>query len=100
MSTRSRILIIDDEDLLARGMQKILGSAHETILAHDGRDALELLRADHAFDAIFCDLALPGISGMELYEQARALEPKIAGRFVFLTGGAFTDDVRRFLARV
>ena len=49
---------------------------------------------------VLCDLMMPGLSGMELHDRLARSSPEGAGRMVFLTGGAFTDAARDFLARV
>jgi len=36
---------------------------------------------------------------MEVYERIRAVAPSYLGRFVFMTGGAFTPEARAFIAR-
>jgi len=46
---------------------------------------------------VFCDLMMPGLSGMDLYARVRERHPKLADRFVFMTGGAFTVKSQRFL---
>ena len=89
------VLVIDDEELVARTVARML-SAHRTEIAYSGRDALA--RAPLArFDAIVCDLMMPDLTGMELFAQVTARDPALASRFVFLTGGVFTDDARAFL---
>jgi CheY-like chemotaxis protein len=47
---------------------------------------------------IFCDLMMPGMSGIELYEHLRQSRPALARRIVFMTGGAFTRRAAEFLA--
>jgi CheY-like chemotaxis protein len=43
---------------------------------------------------------MPGLSGMDLYEELSKRRPELARRMVFMTGGAFTDRAAEFLARV
>lgn len=40
---------------------------------------------------------MPEVSGMDVFERVSATRPDIAARFVFMTGGAFTDRARTFL---
>jgi FixJ family two-component response regulator len=42
---------------------------------------------------------MPGLTGMELFGEVERLDPVLASRMVFLTGGAFTPATREFLAR-
>jgi len=43
---------------------------------------------------------MPDRSGIDIYNSVRERDPKIAERFVFVTGGAVTDRSRAFLAQV
>jgi len=40
------------------------------------------------------------MTGSQLYERVEARDPELARRFVFLTGGAFTDEAIEFLRKV
>ena len=59
-----------------------------------------MLAAGRTYDVILCDLLMPEFDGAQLYEATRRVAPESAGRFVFLTGGAFTPRAREFLASV
>jgi CheY-like chemotaxis protein len=43
---------------------------------------------------IVCDLMMRGMDGVALYEAVCADHPQLAGRFAFLTGGAFTEAAK------
>jgi DNA-binding response OmpR family regulator len=59
------------------------------------------LFADGAlFDIIICDLTMPDLSGMDIYQQCSKRSPELAQRFVFMTGGTFTTESREFLDSV
>ncbi len=92
-----RILVVDDEPLLGQTLRLAFLDRHEVVVATSGRDALSLLQHDSSFDLILCDLMMPEISGIAVYEQVREQDPEVARRFVFMTGGAFTDRAREFL---
>jgi CheY-like chemotaxis protein len=55
------------------------------------------VRGGARYDAILCDLMMPQVTGMELFDAVRALDPAQARRIVFVTGGAFTASARQFL---
>jgi PAS domain S-box-containing protein len=97
---RGRILIIDDEPMLAAAIRRVLVSQHDVITTTRAEDALERLRSGATFDVIFSDLMMPQVTGMELYARIHQEFPEHAPRVVFLTGGAFTQAARDFLARV
>jgi PAS domain S-box-containing protein len=95
----AKVLVVDDEPLVGRAVGRILSPPHRVTLASSGAEALALL-AQHGFDVVLCDLMMPGMSGMELHDRLAADAPEVARRMIFLTGGAFTDGARDFLARV
>ena len=55
------------------------------------------LEKDPNFDLILCDLQMPEMSGMELYAAVKARYPNLDESFVFVTGGAFSAEAKRFL---
>jgi PAS domain S-box-containing protein len=98
-SGAATVLLVDDEPLVGRAVARILSPPHRVTLATSGGEALGLLSANR-YDVVLCDLMMPGLSGMDLHDRLAATAPEVARRMVFLTGGAFTDGARDFLARV
>ncbi len=94
-----RVLLIDDDDLVAGAMARML-RPHEVVKVGSGSDALERLKEDQSFDVLFCDLMMPGMTGMDLHKALAASEPELARRMGFMTGGAFSDRARDFLESV
>jgi len=94
----ARVLVVDDEPLVARAVARIL-SAHQVQTVTQAREALARLRGGETFDVVICDLMMPDITGMDLHDTLLAERPEYADRFLLLTGGAFTDRARDFLAR-
>jgi CheY-like chemotaxis protein len=94
---KRRVLAVDDEPLLLKAYRRMLSDVHAIDTALGGAEALRALERDAAYDVILCDLQMPELSGMRLYEVVRARWPSLAERFVFVTGGAFSPDARRFL---
>jgi len=81
---RLTVLLVEDDVLIrmdAADMLQELG--HEVLEAEYGPDALALLR-EHRVDLLVTDVGLPGMSGIELAERARQLQPGIG--LVFATG--------------
>jgi CheY-like chemotaxis protein len=97
---RGQILIVDDDRLFATAMERCLAPEHDVVVLHSADDALRLLAGGARFDLIFCDLAMPDMSGMDFFAALTDRFREHAMRTVFLTGGAFTDDVRAFLESV
>jgi PAS domain S-box-containing protein len=96
---RARILIIDDEPLLGQTLRLAFEGKHDVVVATSGRQGLAELENPGEFDLILCDLMMPDVSGIAVFEQATRVRPKLVRRFVFMTGGAFTDRAREFLER-
>jgi PAS domain S-box-containing protein len=95
-----RILVVDDEPSIGRTLQVLFRGEHDVLTATRAREALERITAGERFDAILCDLMMPEMSGMRLFDEIGRIEPALAKRMVFLTGGAFTPSAREFLERV
>jgi two-component system, cell cycle sensor histidine kinase and response regulator CckA len=100
---RGRVLVVDDESVVAHTLKVLLQGEHDLVVAQSGAEALELLgkEADVAsYDAILCDLMMPGMTGMELFEVLRREHPLLARRVVFMTGGVSMMRVSEFLESV
>jgi PAS domain S-box-containing protein len=97
---RGRILVVDDEAMICNLVSRALGKEHEVITLTDPRKALETIRRCQRFDLIFCDLMMPEMTGMDLYESIRSRSPEDAARMIFLTGGAFTPRATEFIDAV
>ena len=64
-----KILIIDDERSIRNTLKEILEfEGHEITLAADGEEGLGKV-AETVFDAIFCDIKMPGMDGTEVLEK-------------------------------
>jgi PAS domain S-box-containing protein len=96
---RARILVVDDEPMILKSVRRTL-EPHEVVEFTSARKALAALRAGERFDVIVCDLMMPEMTGMELYQALLELAPDQAQRMIFVTGGAFTARARAFLDEV
>jgi signal transduction histidine kinase/ActR/RegA family two-component response regulator len=94
-----RILVVDDDEALVRSLRRAL-RAHRLVCVGSGREALARLQDDPSFDAVLCDLVMPGMTGIELYEQLEALGLAVRERMLFFTGDASAPRARAFLSRV
>jgi len=92
------ILVVDDEPVIARLIQKALVD-HDVTTAGDGREAVALM-GENAYDVILCDLIMPEMTGMDVYRAALQRATPMNDRIVFMTGGAFTQRARDFLESV
>ncbi|PYM29890.1 MAG: hypothetical protein DMD80_06835 [Candidatus Rokuibacteriota bacterium] len=81
---KTRILIVDDAGpvvVLCVNVLQALGYAVKG--ANRGETAVELLRKER-FDLMVLDYKMPGMTGFDVYQQAKALYPDIA--VVLVTG--------------
>jgi len=89
------LLIIDDDDHIALVLRRAL-KAYDTTHVRSAEDALALLAA-RDFDAILCDLTLPGYSGMDFHAQLLGARPELEPHLGFMTGGPVNDEMDRFV---
>jgi len=86
METKSRILLIDDEEVVLDSCAQILaGGPYELASASDGTAGLRLVE-EFQPDLVFVDLKMPGISGFEVLEKIRGKDATIV--MVVITGFA------------
>ncbi len=95
---RLRVLVVDDEPTVASAAARLLHHLEVTI-ARSGDEAIALVDGGTRFDAILCDLMMPGGSGIDVHAALAARHPELLPRLVFLTGGAVTAAAREFLER-
>jgi DNA-binding response OmpR family regulator len=91
-----RILIVEDAihvaNLLAESVRL---QGHEAIVATSGPEALSLLDL-RCPDAVFLDIVMPGVSGIDVLRRIRATHPALP--VIVITGSASSkqiDEVRR-----
>jgi signal transduction histidine kinase/ActR/RegA family two-component response regulator len=84
-----RVLLVDDDAQILAVLSRSL-APHEVTTAINGHDALHHLEQGGPFDVIVCDLMMPDVSGVDIYERVRARYPGIEERIVFMTGGITT----------
>jgi signal transduction histidine kinase/CheY-like chemotaxis protein len=99
-TVRGAVLIVDDEPLLGQSLELLLSDSHDVTLTTCAREALALIQGGRRFHAILCDLMMAEMTGQQFHEQLSRSEPEQAQRIIFMTGGAFTQGSRDFLAKV
>jgi signal transduction histidine kinase len=86
MDQRPRILIIDDEEVVLDACAHILGERDYVLAtAADGAGGLDRLAEFHP-DLVFVDLKMPGLSGFQVLERIREIDPSVVT--VVITGYA------------
>ncbi|MBI5838695.1 MAG: HAMP domain-containing histidine kinase [Chloroflexi bacterium] len=86
MEAKSKILLIDDEEVVLDSCTQILaGGPYQVATASDGTAGLRLVQ-EFQPDLVFVDLKMPGISGFDVMEKVHTMDPTIV--MVVITGFA------------
>jgi len=92
--TDMTVLIVDDEPTVTRLAKTMLTDLDvaQVFVANDGREALDFLGLfEDDIDVIVCDWNMPRMSGFELLQQIRTVDPSMP--FVMLTGRNDMDSI-------
>src|SRR5690606_20353933 len=83
------VLVVDDDPLIGATLRRILTKGgYQVVEARDAERALEILKGE-TFDAVFTDLDMPGMSGVELLRRVKLSHPWM--KAVLLTGNPTVD---------
>jgi PAS domain S-box-containing protein len=99
-ATPSRVLVVDDEPMVAATVRRALEPEYQVICARTAREAAAMIERGEGFDAVVCDLLMPEQSGMDLYDDLLRTRPDVARRVVFMSGGPATPRAVEFVASV
>lgn len=81
---KARILVVDDDKYVVKGLQLILKKeGYEVSVANGGAEAIEMLKKK-TFDVVLTDLKMEGVDGLQVLHQARLADPDTA--VIMLTG--------------
>jgi PAS domain S-box-containing protein len=87
-----RVLVVDDEPELAAILADCLRPVGLSVeIATDGAAALALTCA-FSFDAVFCDVRMPGMDGPAFYARLQETSPHLARRLAFVSGDVLHRD--------
>ena len=70
----SKVLIVDDEEIIRDFLYEVLSEDYKISMATDGDEAIEQLQT-YNFDLIITDLKMPRVSGEEVVKYARDHDP-------------------------
>lgn len=94
-----RVMVVDDDPLVARAMARALGEGPEVVIITDPNLALARLVGGERVDLILCDVMMPGLSGEAFQAALATVSRDLAAGIIFITGGAFTAGATDFLAK-
>jgi len=93
MSPTTKILIVEDEDILAQNLKSFLNRRSPNVrIACDAITAIEVLQ-DFAPDLVLLDYGLPGMDGLQTY--ARILRRRAPQASCVMITGQLTESVAR-----
>jgi len=96
--TSGRVLVVDDDPLVARSVALIL-SAYSVDIVNSGADALARIAEEWHYDVILCDVMMPSMTGPQMLEELFATAPTAAARVVFMTGCVLMPELQSVLDR-
>ncbi len=89
MEARAKVLVVDDEQVICKNVEKILkGNDFEVTRAMNTDDALERLTRE-TFSLLISDIVMPGRNGLELLKSAKKQWPET--KALMMTAYASTD---------
>jgi CheY-like chemotaxis protein len=75
MSALRKLLVVDDDPVVGKSFNRVLsGKGYIVVTAENGAEALERL-AKEEYDAVYTDIKMPGMSGLEVAENIKARRP-------------------------
>ena len=93
MSILKKVLVVDDDPVISKSFNRVLaGKGYIVVSAENGQEALNKA-ANEEYDAVFTDIRMPGMDGIEVAEQLRAKQPWIP--VVIITGYGSPDNEAR-----
>lgn len=97
VQTPTSVLLIDDDMGVRRSLGRALQSAgYEVSIAEHGGEALQHID-ERDFAVVVCDLMMPVMDGIRLYEVLANTHPAKAARVLFITGWAHDPRIQGFL---
>src|ERR1700744_4259808 len=91
---RRTLLIVDDEEGPRQSLRVVFKEEYNLLMASNGRDAIELAR-NNRINAAVLDIRMTGMSGTEVLEKIKAIQPSI--EVIMLTAYETVDTVRQAL---
>jgi two-component system, cell cycle sensor histidine kinase and response regulator CckA len=93
MSSRDKVLIVEDEESLRELLRMILeGNGIKVLQASDGMEAVAMFKAHKdEIGVVLSDLGLPLLGGWEAFLMMKEINPEVKG---ILASGYYNPDVR------
>ena len=93
-ATRQVLLIVDDEDGPRLSIRIVFKDEYRTLMAENGPMAIKLAK-ENPIDAVVLDIRMPGMSGVEVLNALKAIDPST--EVVMLTAYETLETARQAL---
>ena len=97
MSAQPKVLFIDDEERVLKGIELNLGRKYNLTVASSGKDALELIAKGEAYSVVVVDYVMPEMNGAEFLKQMRLYNQSTVP--ILLTGATNFEYAADFVAK-
>ncbi|MEO6742794.1 MAG: PAS domain S-box protein [Chthoniobacteraceae bacterium] len=96
---KGTVLVVDDEETMRSTVARMLRHfGIEPVLVSDGREAVEVFRADpNRFDLVLLDLTMPHMDGEQTFTELRRILPEV--RVVLMSGFNAQEAMMRFTGK-
>ncbi|MBK8248146.1 MAG: response regulator [Gemmatimonadetes bacterium] len=102
----NRVLVVDDELTIRVALRRCFSRMGWAVdEASNGESAWALIALDEEqpppsrYRMVVCDLRMPGLNGIDLYERVRARYPAVLPRMVISTGDIVSQEAADFVTR-
>ena len=96
----ANLLLVDDEDDFTTMMRAILqASGYIVTVVNNAADGIKKVM-ERDFDAIVCDMMIPGLPGDLFFRAVERTKPHLAKRFIIITGHKEDPKIEAFLQQV
>jgi two-component system NtrC family sensor kinase len=93
------VLAVDDEASILSLVKEVLSTeGHRVETAASGQAALEMIGRNR-YDVIVSDWKMPGLSGINLFQELLVKDPTAASRMIFMTGDVIKESFQEFLKK-
>lgn len=92
-----KILVIDDERVITNLLRDFLSQRnYQVYSASSGEEAIEILESMDV-SIIITDVKMPGMDGIEFYQELKERKPHLLNRLIFITGDTVGSATNKFL---
>ena len=88
-----KILLIEDDALLAESLSELLRDTYQVTVSEDGGSAMRLIESQQVFDVIICDLVMPEMGGVALLSLLQTKWPSIIDKFILTSGYSEREEI-------